>query len=128
MLPIPSLSQIKIGVAIATLVIIAGMGLYIKYQAAKLEAVSVKLETSELNNKQLNNTITMQNEAIIASNKKYDQVQKQLTEANGLNKALSKEFKALKQSINKNPVPQTCEEARVEMISVGKAIGKKWKN
>lgn len=128
MLPIPSFNQIKIGIAIAAVVVIAGMGLYIKYQSAKLEAVSVKLETSELNNKQLNATITAQNEAIIASNKKYEQVQKQLNEANGLNKAITKEFKILKQKLNKKPVPQSCEEARQEMISVGKAIGKKWKN
>lgn len=128
MLPIPNINMIKIGIAIAAVVIIAGMGLYIKYQGAKLEAVSVKLQTSELNNKKLNDTIIAQNKAIIASNKKYEEVQKQLTEANGLNKALSKEFKALKQSITKKPVPQTCEEARQEMISVGKAIGKKWKN
>lgn len=128
MIPIPAgINWFKVGVAIAVVVAFLGMGLYIKYQGAKIETLSTKLETSEINNKRLNMTILSQNASIIASNKQHEEVQKQLNEANGLNKALVKEFKVIKDEIKKKPVPATCEAARQEMIQTGKVIGESWK-
>lgn len=128
MFPIPvGINWFKVGAAAFVLVAFLGMGLYIKYQGAKIETLTVKLETSEINNKQLNNTILAQNASIVESNKKYEEVQTQLTEANTLNKALVKEFKVIKDEIKKKPVPATCEASLQEMIETGKKIGKSWK-
>lgn len=127
MIPNINSKTIQLGIAAVAVAVIVAMGLYIKYQGAKIETLSTKLETSELNNKRLNMTILSQNASIIASNKQHEEVQKQLIEANGLNKALVKEFKVIKDEIKKKPVPATCDAARQEMIQTGKVIGESWK-
>lgn len=125
---IPSLTTIKLAVAGVVLVLLTGMGLYIKYQSHKIDTLTTNLKTSEANNKILNTSILEQNKSIAVSNAKYEEVQKQLTEANGLNKALAKEFKVIKDELGKKPVPTTCEEAVSEMVQTSKKIGAKWKN
>lgn len=114
---------IKIGLAILVVL----MGMYIKMLSSQISELETKLQTSEETNKTLNSTIESQNKSIIESNAKFETVQKQLTEANGLNKALTREFKGIKEDIKNRPIPKTCDEAVVEMVDTGRKVGKKWK-
>jgi len=122
------LTWIKIGLAVLLFVTISGMSIYIKMQSAKIETLDVKLKSSEAVNKKLNQTIITQNESIAVSNAKYEEVQKLLDKAAGMNAAIRKEFDNVKKEINKKPIPQTCEEANAELINTGKVLGEKWKN
>ena len=116
----------KIGFVVSILVSFLGMGLFIKHLETKVETLTTNLKTSEDNNKTLNDTIISQNTSILVANAKYEEVQKQITEANNLNKALTKEFKVIKTSLKDKPIPKTCEEATKEMVETGKKIGAKW--
>ena len=122
------LTWIKIGAAALLVITISGMSIYIKMQSAKIETLDVKLKSSEAVNKKLNQTIIAQNESIAVSNAKYEEVQKLLDKAAGMNAAIRKEFDNVKKEINKKPIPQTCEEANAELINTGKVLGEKWKN
>ena len=121
------LTWIKIGAAALLVITISGMSIYIKMQSAKIETLDVKLKSSEAVNKKLNQTIIAQNESIAVSNAKYEEVQKLLDKASGMNAAIRKEFDNVKKEINKKPIPQTCEEANKELINTGKVLGEKWK-
>jgi len=121
------ITWIKIGAAALLVITISGMSIYIKMQSAKIETLDIKLKSSEAVNKKLNQTIIAQNESIAVSNAKYEEVQKLLDKASGMNAAIRKEFAGIKNEINKKPVPQTCEAANQELINTGKVLGEKWK-
>jgi len=124
---ISMINWIKIGAAALIVAMISGMSIYIKIQASKIETLDAKLKSSEVVNKTLNQTIISQNESIAISNAKYEEVQKQLDKASGMNVVIRKEFDKIKKEINKKPIPQTCEEANKELIETGKVLGEKWK-
>lgn len=123
----PYLATIKLIVVGITVAAFVGMGAYIKYQSGEIDNLSTKLELSERTVTTLNDSIIDQNASIQQSNAKYEEVQKQLNEANKQNKKLIDSFKTLKDGLGNKPVPQTCEEAKIEMLETGKELVKKWK-
>lgn len=120
------LSWIKLGIIIALAVAFIGMGIAIKWQHGKINNLTVELSTEKKLTQELSRTLEKQNKSIIESNAKYEEVQKQLDKSMGINKEIRTEFRRFKTLLNKKPIPQTCEEANLEMIEVGKQLGDKW--
>jgi hypothetical protein len=123
----PYMTGIKIAVVVILIAVFAGMTWQIKYLSAKVGELEAQLTLSEDNNKILNDSIESQNISITESNKKYNDVQKKLYEANGKNQAINTQFKTIREKIVVQQVPATCEAARVEMITTSKEIVQKWK-
>lgn len=123
----PYILYIKAGIAIFILVALAGMGMYIKMQSSEIETLGTKLKVSEDNNTVLNNRLNEQNVAIRIANEKYKEVQVQLNEANGLNRALAQNVGKIKGDLGKKPLPTTCPDAMKEMRDTAKKVGDVWK-
>jgi chromosome segregation ATPase len=122
----PYMLAIKIGGVVLLLAALGGMYWDINYLNAQLDAAEAKLTLSENNNKLLNDEIETQNLSIIAANKKYDEVQKKLTEASGRNQEVKIQYKTIREKIMVAAPPTTCEGTRVEMINAAKEIASKW--
>lgn len=122
----PYMLYIKIGIAVLLIVVIGGMTMHIKTLSAELETANTKLKVSEDNNTALNNTINQQNVSIRIANEKYTEVQTQLTEANGLNRALAQNVGKIKGDLGKKPLPQTCPDAMKELRDTAKKVGDVW--
>lgn len=115
---------IGIGLLIA---LFLGMGIAIKSQYNKIKDLDTQVTLKTKENISLHKLIEKQNTSIIESNAKYQEIQKQLDKANEINREVRVEFRKFRDILNRKPVPTTCEEARSEMIEVGKELGEKWK-
>jgi chromosome segregation ATPase len=114
-------------IAIALVVAsVVGMGWTIKHQYNKIQELDVQVRLEKEKSKELLGELENQNKSIIESNAKYEEVQKQLDKANSINKEIRTEFRRFRDVLNRKPVPATCEEAKTEMLEVGKELGKKW--
>lgn len=122
----PYMLYIKIGIAVLLVVVLGGMSMRISMLSAQLETANTKLKVSEDNNTVLNNTIHEQNVSVRIANEKYAEVQKQLTEANGMNKALADGLGKIKGGITAKPLPQNCPDSMKELRETAKKVGNVW--
>lgn len=122
----PYMLYIKIGLAVLLVVVLGGMYMHINTLSAQLETANTKLKISEDNNTVLNNTIHEQNVSVRIANEKYQEVQTQLTEANGLNKALAQNVGKIKVNIGSKPLPQNCPDSMKELRDTAKKVGDVW--